>query len=128
MPELRHGQSGFTLIEVLVALVIAAIALAAISRTAIQSTDTATALRDRQLAMWVAQNELTQIRLARVWPELDTTRGTQIMGGKEWQWRQKVKPTPEPWLRRVEIEVAEKLEQTTPVVLVGFVRNPARAN
>ena len=127
MPENQNQHSGFTLIEVLVALVIAAIALAAISRTAIQTTDTTSALRDRQLAMWVAQNELAKLNIEKTWPETDTTTGKQVMGGKEWQWRRKVASTPEPWLRRVEFEIAEDLEKTTPVVLVEFVRKPARA-
>lgn len=128
MPESRRLQTGFTLIEVLVALVIAAIALAAISRTAIQSTDTTAALRDRQLAMWVAQNEFAKLTMAHTWPKLDTTTGKEEMGGKTWQWQRKVTSTPEPWLRRVEIQIAEDLEKTTPVILVGFLRNPARAH
>lgn len=126
MPRLLTKDRGFTLIEVLVALVIAAIALSAISRTTIQATDSAQALRDRQLALWVAQNELTQIRMARLWPSIDTTEGSQSMAGREWQWTLKVAATPEPWLRRVEVEVSEKNRNSASVSLVDFVRLPTR--
>ena len=126
MPRLQTKNRGFTLIEVLVALVIAAIALSAISRTTIQATDSAQALRDRQLALWVAQNELTQIRMAHLWPSIDTSEGSQSMAGREWQWTLKVAATPEPWLRRVEIEVSEKNRSSASVSLVDFVRLPTR--
>ena len=120
------ADRGFTLIEVLVALVIAAIALAAISRTTIQSTDTAEALRDRQLALWVAQNELTLIRMTQAWPSLEATEGSESMAGKEWSWTRRVASTPETSLRRIEVEVSEKDTAGASVTLVDFVRIPTR--
>ncbi|KPK11039.1 MAG: hypothetical protein AMJ68_07265 [Acidithiobacillales bacterium SG8_45] len=126
MLRISTNDRGFTLIEVLVALVIAAIALSAISRTTIQSTDSAQALRDRQLALWVAQNELTQVRMARLWPAIDTTEGSDSMAGREWNWTLKVAATPEPSLRRIEIKVSEKNRDGASVSLVDFVRIPTR--
>ena len=126
MPRRVTADRGFTLIEVLVALVIAAIALAAISRTTIQSTDTAEALRDRQLALWVAQNELTLIRMTQAWPSLEATEGSESMAGKEWRWTRRVASTPETWLRRIEVEVSEKDTSRASVTLVDFVRIPTR--
>ena len=126
MPRRVTADRGFTLIEVLVALVIAAIALAAISRTTIQSTDTAEALRDRQLALWVAQNELTLIRMTQAWPSLEATEGSESMAGKEWRWTRIVASTPETWLRRIEVEVSEKDTAGASVTLVDFVRIPTR--
>ena len=126
MPRRVTADRGFTLIEVLVALVIAAIALAAISRTTIQSTDTAEALRDRQLALWVAQNELTLIRMTQAWPSPDAAEGSESMAGKEWRWTRRVASTPETWLRRIEVEVSEKDTAGASVTLVDFVRIPTR--
>lgn len=125
---LKLNQKGFTLIEVLVALTIAAIALAAVSRTVIQAIDTTIALRDRQLALWVAQNQLAKIRITREWPKADTTEGSATQMGREWTWKQKVITTPEPNFRRIEIEVFKKDDTHRHARLVGFARTPVRAN
>lgn len=125
---LKLNQKGFTLIEVLVALTIAAIALAAVSRTVIQAIDTTIALRDRQLALWVAQNQLAKIRITREWPKADTTEGSATQMGREWTWKQKVITTPEPNFRRIEIEVFKKNDTHRHARLVGFARTPVRAN
>lgn len=125
---LKLNQKGFTLIEVLVALTIAAIALAAVSRTVIQAIDTTIALRDRQLALWVAQNQLAKIRITREWPKADTTEGSATQMGREWTWKQKVITTPEANFRRIEVEVFKKDDTHRHARLVGFARTPVRAN
>ncbi|MEE8387126.1 MAG: type II secretion system minor pseudopilin GspI [Acidiferrobacterales bacterium] len=126
-PDRLRCHRGFTLIEVLVALTIAAIALAAVSRSIIQAIDITAALRDRQLALWVAQNQLARIRITRSWPKPDTTDGSATQMGREWVWKQKVITTPEPNFRRIEIEVFKKDESHRHARLVGFARFPARA-
>lgn len=89
MYKLAHHCRGFTLVEVMVALVIAAIALSAVARSVMQSTDTTIVLRDRQMALWVAQNQMAEVQLSRSWPSLDTTEGSEELGGKHWLWTQK---------------------------------------
>ncbi len=59
---------GFTLVEILVALAIIAVALAAGMRALAQSADSATALKARTLALWVAQNRLAAAQVATPWP------------------------------------------------------------
>jgi general secretion pathway protein I len=122
----RHG-SGFTLIEVLIALVIAAIALSAISRVVAQSIDTTAALRDRELGTWVAQNQLAQLRLTHAWPPTDTTDGDTELAGRHWRWTQVVATTPYPGLRRVEISVSGGDSKHHVAELIGFLRKPESA-
>src|SRR5256885_498304 len=55
---IRRASRGFTLIEILVALAIIAVALAAGLRALSQSIDSAGALKQRTLALWVAQNRI----------------------------------------------------------------------
>ena len=62
----RKKQLGFLLVEILVALAILAIPLAAITRAVSQAIDTTAALRDRSIALWVAQDRLTMHRIERV--------------------------------------------------------------
>jgi len=116
---------GFTLIEVLVALAILAIALTVVLHSMGQAIDLTANLRDRQVALWVAQNRLTQHQLQRDFPSTDTREGTVEMGGQEWHWREQVSATPEAALRRIEIEVRLDAKASSLARLVGFLE---RAN
>ena len=117
-------DSGFTLIEVLIALAIAAIALAAISRVVAQSIDTTAALRDRELGAWVAQNQLARLRLTHAWPPTDTSDGETELAGRRWHWTQVVASTPYSKLRRVEITVSTGESKHHVAELIGFLRQP----
>lgn len=120
----RKKQTGFLLVEILVALVILAIPLAAITRTVSQAIDTTAALRDRNIAMWVAQDHLTMHRIERDWPSLKTTTGTSEMADRSWRWQEKVISTPIVQLRRVEIEIRDENGPDVLAKLVGFLRDP----
>jgi general secretion pathway protein I len=60
----RQRGAGFTLVEVLVALIIVAMALAALM-TAVSGTATASGyLRDKAVAQWIALNRIVEVRMA----------------------------------------------------------------
>ncbi|MFA7668034.1 MAG: type II secretion system minor pseudopilin GspI [Burkholderiaceae bacterium] len=61
-------QTGFTLLEVLVALAIASIALVACLRALAVSTNGAQAMQQRSLALLAAENRLAELRLQRAFP------------------------------------------------------------
>ncbi len=115
---------GFTLVEVLVALAVIAIAFGAIMRTLAQSIDVSANLRDRALAMWVAQNRLARQQADRAWPSADTREGTDAMGGREWRWRELVANTPDADLRRIEIQIRAIQDDAVLARLVGFLARP----
>jgi len=117
-------SGGFTLVEVLVALAVIAIALGAVMRTLSQSIDVSASLRDRALAMWIAQNRLNRQQAERSWPSPDTREGTDTMGGREWRWHEQVASTPDADLRRVEIEVRAQQGEAVLARLVGFLARP----
>lgn len=123
MPTAARG--GFTLVEVLVALAVLTIALAAVMRALAQSIDTSASLRDRTLAMWVAQNRLATHQVQRDWPDLDTTEGSADMGGREWRWREQVVAAPgEASLRQIHIEVRAASGPQPLARLIGFLAKP----
>lgn len=63
-PRLRYQrQRGFTLIEVMVALVIVSIALAALTRSMGLTVNNQGALENRVIATWVAQDELVKLQV-----------------------------------------------------------------
>jgi len=126
----QNGRStlltaGFTLVEVLVALAVLTIALAAVMRALSQSIDTSASLRDRTVAMWVAQNLLTKHQVDRDFPALDTTEGDAEMAGRKWLWRAQVTPAPgEPDMRQIHIEVRAASAEQPLARLVGFLSKP----
>ena len=117
----NSAGNGFTLVEVLVALAVLTIALAAVMRAMSQSIDTSGNLRDRTIAMWVAQNRLATHQIQHDWPALDTTEGSTDMVGLEWRWREQVMPAPgEPDLRQIHIEVRAASGPQPLARLIGF--------
>ena len=64
----RRRAAGFTLLEVLVALVIVAVALGACQRATGLLADSSAGMRERTLAQWSAANHLARMRLANVVP------------------------------------------------------------
>ena len=91
----------------LVALAIVAVALAAGFRSVTQSADTATALKARTLALWVAQNRLAAAQLEIPGPAVGDQEGNETQAGALFTWHQTVSGTPNPAFRRVEITVAD---------------------
>jgi general secretion pathway protein I len=96
---------GFTLLEVLVALVIIGVALAASMRGAMSLTNTAGYSRDKLLALLSAENRLLELRLARERLEPGEEFLACDQGGIALTCAQAVKPTPNPFFRRVEVRV-----------------------
>jgi general secretion pathway protein I len=118
-------RAGFTLVEILVALAIIAVALAAGMRALHQSTDTATALKARTLALWVAQNQLAAAQIATPWPALGASSGESMQAGARFRWQAAVTATPNPAFRRIEIVVAEPQAPDYALArLAGFLGNP----
>ena len=60
---LRGRDTGFTLVEVLVALIVVTIGLAALMITVSSTARTSNTLREKTLAQWMALNRLTEVRL-----------------------------------------------------------------
>jgi general secretion pathway protein I len=115
------GASGFTLVEVLVALAIAGVALAAAYRSVAQSTNTAEAIRARTLAVWVVQNRLAALQLAET-VSPGASDGTERQAGTEFWWRERVSTTPNPAFLRVDITAGEPVRPGYALAeLVGYV-------
>jgi general secretion pathway protein I len=83
--------SGFTLIEVLVALVIVAFGMGAVLAALSSSAENISALREKTLAEWVAMNQIADTRLNLNAPQPGVTEGdVKDFGEENWHWRQDV--------------------------------------
>ena len=101
----RHSSAGFTLLEVLVALVIVGTALGASLRAIGSLTQNSGDLRASMMATWSAENRLAQIRLAHEWPALGQRRFDCDQGELHLVCEENVYTTPNPYFRRVEVSV-----------------------
>lgn len=89
---LRPGkiQTGFTLIEVIVALAIIAIGMAAAVKTVSSTTLNSAYLRDKTFSYWVAQNQLAEIEALDSTPPIGTSNGEEKLAGITWYWTREV--------------------------------------
>ncbi len=101
----RPPASGFTLIEVLVALGITAIALVAGLKATAALTDNAMRQSDMLLAQLCAANELIRLRLAQQMPGVGETSVRCEQRGQAFDVALVVAPTPNPNFRRVDAHV-----------------------
>lgn len=87
---------GFTLVEVMVAVMVIAISISALLFQMMSTVDDTGYLRDKTIAEWVALNQLELAYLennaSNKLPDRETS-GSETMGGRTWYWHLKpVKP------------------------------------
>ena len=100
----QHSR-GFTLLEVLVALVIVGTALTAGLRAVGSLTANSADLRASMMATWSAENRLVQIRLGREFPEIGRRSFPCPQGDLNFICEEEVFTSPNPLLRRIEVSV-----------------------
>lgn len=103
--RMRKRDAGFTLLEVLVALVVVGTALGASMRAIGSLTSNSSALRASMMATWSAENRLAQIRLAREFPAFGKRSFACPQGELRLTCEEEILATPNPFFRRVEVSV-----------------------
>jgi general secretion pathway protein I len=118
-------SSGFTLLEVLVAMAILATATGAIIQAVGNSANQLGYLRNQTLAGWVALNEINRVLLEQEWPEATTLNGTTEMATQNWQWQMEISATSDKDLRRLDVTVSlADDEEATLATLTAFKGRP----
>ena len=110
---------GFTLIEVLVALVIVAIALGAGIKAAGALAGNAERLAQVSAAQWCAENLLTELRLTQQFPDIGESPFSCEQLGRGYTGKLKVSPTPNPNFRRIDAAVAD--DRGTPLLSLSTI-------
>ncbi len=111
---------GFTLLEVLIALVVVAIALLALTRTAASQVAAFDGLRERTLAGWVAANVLAETRLATPLPATGRRDGRVRFADRDWRWTLDVQATANARIRRIDVAVFAGEATVPSASLSGF--------
>lgn len=105
---MRRAQvRGFTLLEVLVALVIVAFGMGAVLSALSGAAVNVAALREKTLAQWVALNRVADVRLNLQPPVTGTTEGDiKGFGNGDWHWQQIITSMQEiPGLQQITVSV-----------------------
>ena len=107
----RRFRGGFTLIEVLVALVIVAVGMSVLMGTLTSSAKTVAYMQDKTFAEWVALNQIANIRIVLQKgqiPPTGNTTGDIDLANRTWHWRQEVIDSQVPGIRRIDVKVRPK--------------------
>ena len=114
-------NSGFTLIEVLIALAIVSISLGALISISSQDISRAEKMQKNMIANWVAQNQLTEHRLSNKKIKVGTTRGSALFAKYDWEWEVSVSKTNVDKLYRMDVIVSELNKNIVSRNLTGFI-------
>ena len=119
----RHRQ-GFTLLEVLIALMVISISLVAIAGEMISMLNAANTMQERTYASWIAHNKVTEMRLANIVPEVSTSSGELDYANREWAWRAVVSETGVENLFRVDVSISYPGGDPIMRPITGFIGEP----
>lgn len=119
---MNRSNSGFTLIEMLLALAVFAYAASSILAVLGQTAKNLSEIETMTFASWVANDRLTELQAKTTWPPKDKEKGQRELAGTQWFWQQRVVKTEDPNLRQVEVEIrTNKASQTSIYTLSTFV-------
>ena len=114
--------TGFTLIELIVALAVLAIGMTAALHATSQAGHAGSFLKQKTIAHWVASNRAAELSINKEWPRAGVTTGTETMAGQTWHWETEVESTGIPELRLVTIRVT--LDDEEKASLITFLGRP----
>ncbi len=117
----RKSDRGFTLVEVMVALLVVAMAVSSLLFQMMNTIDNTAYLRDQTIAHWVALNQLELTYLEnqntnKVISERQT--GTERMAGREWFWAIDPIKTANKNFLQIEVSVRAKEDDDSSIVTV----------
>ncbi|WP_051555067.1 type II secretion system minor pseudopilin GspI [Legionella fairfieldensis] len=100
--------SGFTLVEVLLALSVIAIALTALLKATAQNVSNTQRIKEKTVSHWIALQGVTMIQLGlvQVPPNQTITKVTSMLG-QRWYWRASSSQTPIKFMQQITITVSK---------------------
>ena len=101
----RARANGFTLIEVMVALVVVALGMMAVHKVLNDYAFASSYVEQKTLASWIATNKLTELAIAPTWPALGDSDEDVEFARQEWRCEIVVSETAVTNLRRVDVSV-----------------------
>ena len=103
---LKSNELGFTLVEVLAALLIFSFAIVTLTHSGAESVRAVSVLEQKTYAGIVADNRIVRARLNPF--KIGVTNGTEIAGGRNYEWREEVSATESNGFFQIRITVREE--------------------
>ena len=121
----QNSSTGFTLIEVLLALSVLAIALTALIKSTAQTVVGTSRIKDKSISHWVAMQGVTMIQsgLLTVSPHQTSSQVTKMFG-QRWYWRATLQPTIIPHMQQISITVSKHSSGPFSDELIAFKYQP----
>ena len=113
---MMRRQAGFTLVEMLIAMVVLAVAFSAVLMSINENVRTLLYLENKTTAIWVADDVMTQAELGL----LSTGAGKITMLNHTWYWRVQTKPTENEQVEEILVSVSEQPNESAVVSLNGY--------
>lgn len=109
---MNQCSRGFTLIEVLVALLIFGLVAVTAADAGSQYISGYERVRDKTLASWLADNRINELRLQENLPGISENAKDTDFGAFRWRVTTRVLGTEDPDMRRIEVAVAKYRDET----------------
>jgi len=125
--SLLRPQHGFTLLEVIVAIMVLGLGMMAAIKTVSVVSVKANSLQNKTYAQWVALNKIAEMRLQRSWPGAGKSEGESDMADRSWHWVMEVQNTPDQDVRKLVVSVTpetEKNAKTATAEVTAFLGRP----
>jgi len=119
---MKRDERGFSLVEMLAALMVLAIAGVALVNAVGQTSRSASLARDKTIAQLAASNVLNQLILDAAGAPVAETDGQYETAGRRFDWSLEVEETADPGLVRLTLELADAETGAFVHELVSFQR------
>jgi general secretion pathway protein I len=122
----KRKISGFTLIEVLIALAILSIALTAIIKASSQNIRDTLYLQNKTIAHWVGLEVINKIRahVLLVTAREKIHEENTVMLNQQWHWQASIEKTPNPHIKEIKVTVAKMNEKNPLAQLTSYLYVP----
>lgn len=108
MARRAQDETGFTLLEMLVALAVFSIAALALLNLETVTVTNTNRIADRTIGQIVARNIAIETLTDPAPPSIGFAAGEEVNGGRSWQWIRETGPSPEARILQIEIAVIDE--------------------
>lgn len=116
-----NNKAGFTLLEVMIALVILAVTSATLIKVITENVKNTAYLEEKTIAIIIAENQLNEIYARHQWPNIGNRNEEVAMSNRKWVVSLNVSDPNINGLRKVNVSVSAKDHNHSLASLTGFV-------